>query len=41
VLTTTIEQEEKRKAADSGVAGKGSRWRMLADPKLMLFLMER
>ena len=36
-LTTTIEQEEKRKAVESGVADKGSRWRMLADPKLMLF----
>ncbi|EHB45275.1 major facilitator superfamily MFS_1 [Mycolicibacterium rhodesiae JS60] len=36
-LMTAIEAEEVEKAKTSGVAGKGNRWKMLADPKLILF----
>ncbi|MGW0160008.1 MFS transporter [Mycobacterium sp. NPDC003323] len=36
-LIEAIETEEAEKAKSSGVEGKGSRWRMLADPKLLLF----
>jgi MFS family permease len=36
-LIRTIEAEEVQKAKLSGVEGKGNRWKMLADPKLLLF----
>ncbi|MFF7945008.1 MFS transporter [Nocardia gamkensis] len=36
-LSETIADEEIDKAVNSGVAHKASRWRMLADPKLLLF----
>ncbi|MFC8047086.1 MFS transporter [Nocardia sp. NPDC057353] len=36
-LTETIAAEEVEKAANSGVSHRGSRWKMLADPKLLLF----
>ena len=36
-LMTAIEAEEADKAHASGVQGKSNRWKMLADPKLMLF----
>jgi MFS family permease len=36
-LMTAIEAEEAEKAKSSGVAGKSNRWKMLADPKLLLF----
>ena len=36
-LMAAIDAEEHEKAAASGVEGKGSRWRMMADPKLILF----
>lgn len=36
-LLSTIEAEEAQKAKTSGVEGKGNRWKMMADPKLILF----
>ncbi|TFV56631.1 MFS transporter [Mycobacterium sp. PS03-16] len=36
-LIEAIELEEAEKAISSGVEGKGNRWKMLADPKLLLF----
>lgn len=36
-LTETIAAEENDKAINSGVAHRASRWRMLAEPKLLLF----
>jgi len=36
-LMAAIEAEEAEKATTSGVQGKGNRWKMLADPKLILF----
>ncbi|MCG7607896.1 MULTISPECIES: MFS transporter [Mycobacterium] len=36
-LIDAIEVEEAEKTRASGVEGKGNRWKMLADPKLLLF----
>ncbi|MED5811333.1 MFS transporter [Mycolicibacterium sp. 050232] len=36
-LIDAIDVEEAEKAKTSGVEGKGNRWKMLADPKLLLF----
>ncbi len=36
-LSSTIAEEERRKAAGSGVAHKTSRWSMLADRQLIIF----
>lgn len=36
-LIDAIDAEEAEKAKTSGVEGKGNRWKMLADPKLLLF----
>ncbi|CRZ16837.1 transporter major facilitator family protein [Mycolicibacterium neworleansense] len=36
-LIDAIDAEEAEKTKSSGVEGKGNRWKMLADPKLLLF----